>query len=481
MGRPSVILTAVSIVAAAGCAQYVQSAESSLSGVVASAIDAQTLGDHVFTRVNLEQTTQGYLIESGNLSIAGEKVDGSLVAVKGLDGAVTAIVDRPGKRGILLIDKAGKQRFLPESAYDYLKSDTVVGAVVPHTDVKTPSNNDVIDVVTQFSVKAVTVLLSDPVAFSLAQLETANLGLRNSEVEGVRLNLAGIRFSPNDYPVDGPGLNDLRDEVRPLRGLYHNDIFVGYSDNSPYAGMAYAPGDVSINGIHYPLAFRHEVGHNAGGDHCNDAGKDNYKFGYDNGSGSNTFLCGNNVPYYSNTRVRIDGKPLGDARTADMARLWREQSGRMSGYQPAFDGYRLVYADFQSADLLIDTTGSGRTHVGVVALSNDEGPTTLVDGGEGETLLTATLKDAEGREHAVKFRATRQVIGCTASTFMNSYRLCGNDDAGSITLKLHRIYKDNGSLPRGVYNGTLQLKVLDHDDPTWSRDILVSLAVNKLL
>jgi len=89
-----------------------------VSGVVASAIDAQTLGDHVFTRVNLEQTTQGYLIESGNLSIAGEKVDGSLVAVKGLDGAVTAIVDRPGKRGILLIDKAGKQRFLPEPAYD---------------------------------------------------------------------------------------------------------------------------------------------------------------------------------------------------------------------------------------------------------------------------------------------------------------------------------------------------------------------------
>lgn len=118
---------------------------------------------------------------------------------------------------------------------------------------------------------------------------------------------------------------------------YSPDLVAGFVKGTPgvdtAVGWAYVGGRYSINYINSPTVFRHEVAHNAGGSHCPD-GK-SHRFGYNNGR-VGTILCGNQVPFYSNPDLRdVQGIPLGDARTANMARVWRENAARMSAYSPA--------------------------------------------------------------------------------------------------------------------------------------------------
>jgi hypothetical protein len=461
-----------------GCTQDAQLAQGE-SPVVAAV--ANELGGSHFIKGHSERNTQGYTIESGTLSEPlTDRVDGSLVVVTDQDGAITAIIDRPGRRGTLHVDKAGGRRFLEEPPYDYLKPDTVAGlaesASAPAAN--TPDNTGKIDALVLFSTKALAVLNADPVAFALAQLETANLGLRNSQVAGVQLRLAGVRVTETDLPVDGTGLKQVQSMLTPLRPDYQQDINVGYFDASPYAGMAYKPGWDSLNSIHYPLAFRHEVGHNAGGDHCNEDGRDDYRFGYQTAGGAHTFLCGNNVPYYSNPQVTYDGRPLGNSRTADMARLWREQAGRLSGYSPEFQGARLIYVSDQAQARVTVAPSQARLRVGVVALSSDVGPTALTFGGEGTTTLAIKLTAEDGSVRSVKFRAQREIAGCPGFTTMNSYVVC-NPASGGAQLLLRFAREDNPQLPPGWYNGTVKLEARNADDPNWSLPILVSLAVHR--
>ncbi|TDF85222.1 hypothetical protein [Pseudomonas sp. H9] len=477
--KQSAPLALMAAVAMSGCLPNSASEVQTVSSVVATSITAQELGAHTFTLVHRERNPQGYTIESGNLSLAGKAVDGSLVAVKGADGAVTAAIDRPGKRGLLLIDTSGQRRFLPEPAYDYLTPDTVPGPI-EHAE-QPPSAPGVVrevDAVVQLSVEALRVLNSDPVAFALVQLETANLSLRNSQVASVRLNLAGTRVGVNDYAVIGENLSELDAELAPLHPVYHHDLNVGFSENSPMVGVAEVRGNTSLNSIYSISAFRHEVGHNAGGSHCNEDGSDNYRFGYNDGKDIATALCHNDVPYYSNPHVSLNGKPVGDARTADMARVWREEAGRLSGYGPTFNGDRLIFGGVGQAQLLISEPGIHKPSLGVVALSEEVGPTSLVYGGPGDTVLSIKLTENQsGNEQVVKFRAHRQVQDCPDITTMNSYVVCHPDSAGPITLTLFRIAQDNPSLPLGVYNGVVELKALDYTNPEWSRPILVSVTV----
>ncbi|HEN8800443.1 TPA: hypothetical protein U8251_003053 [Pseudomonas putida] len=461
----------------AGCAQ---DAESIMGKSPLGATVAQELGGYRFHNTNSQRNVQGYAIESGNLAepLKG-RIDGSLVVVTDKDGAITAIIDRPGRRGALFVDKTGSRRFVEEPAYDYLKADTLKEragpAQVPGAD--KPDNDGQIDALMLFSTKALAVLNADPVAFALAQLETSNLGLRNSQVGGVSLRLAGVRVTETDLPVDGTGLVKVRDMLTPLRPVYKHDINVGYFDNSPYGGMAYVPGSASVNSIHHPLAFRHEVGHNVGGNHCNETGADNYRFGYQTSGGAHTMLCGNNIPYYSNPQVTYGGRPLGNARTADMARLWREEAGRMSGYSPAFEGTRLIYVSTQPESSAIVAFIPGRSRIGVVALSSEVGPTSLTYGGPGVTTLTAKLTGKDGVARSVNLRAMRQNSGCPRTT-MNSTLVCHPDfDGGPVQLIIGYSALDNPELPPGWYNGTVTLEARNDSDPNWRAPILVSLAV----
>jgi len=362
---------------------------------------SQVLGG--FRLVNFQRKVHdgGYTVESGPVEgKQGGAIVGSLVVVRSPDNEVTVIIDRPGKRGVLLVSRDGARKFIAEPNYDYLKSDAVTGKDETAVKINADAGHS-IDALVAFSSKALKVLGGDPIAFALAQMETANLGLRNSLVEGVQLNLAGIVVTETDNPVDGAGLGAIQALMTPLRSSYKHDVNVAYSDASPYAGMAYVPGYSSINSIHYPLAFRHEIGHNAGGSHCYPDAVDSYRHGYQTPDGNHTHMCGNNIPYYSTPLVSLNGQPLGDAAKADMARLWREQAGRLSAYSPAFEGHRFVFVS--SNILSLTALETGHVEVGIVALTPEVGPTELVSDNPSPnyTFLNVPLRAQDGTEHIV--------------------------------------------------------------------------------
>lgn len=278
--------------------------------------------------------------------------------------------------------------------------------------------------------------------------------------------------------VNQQGLSDWQNHLTPLRNAYRHDINVGFSVDGNAAGWAHVPGYTSVNSIHASSAFKHEMGHNVGGSHCHPGTGDNYKYGYNAGDGITTNLCGNQVPYYSTPAVTLDGKVLGNAQTADMARLWSEERGRLGGYS-AFDGERLVYTSNRPEGQLTMSSDIAKRHVGVVALSPEVGPTTLVYGGPGITTLTVKLMSQQAGERPVNFRVKRQMGGCPTSTTMNSYQVCHPDAGGNMTLTLSFHPEDNPEMGPNWHNGVIRLKALDWKDPNWSRDILVSVAVLK--
>jgi hypothetical protein len=100
-------------------------------------------------------------------------------------------------------------------------------------------------------------------------------------------------------------------------------------------GWAGIGGGSNVNNVGQPDAFRHEIGHNAGGGHCSGDGSSSYGsisygFGYNNGNWS-THMCGNSVNFYSTPNVNDNlGNPIGNATTADMARLWNERAADMA-------------------------------------------------------------------------------------------------------------------------------------------------------
>lgn len=457
---------------------------SPLPGGIPSSLYQAEIGDFQLTGLQRNQRSDGYTVESGTLveaKGAASEIVGSLVAVRSPLNAVTAIIDRPGKRGLLLVDSEGKRRFIEEPAYDYLRADTLPGeqenASVP---AEASSAGHDIDALIAFSTKALDVLDSDPVAFALAQLETANLGLRNSGVEGVRMNLAGIVVTDTDHGVDSAGLSATQAFMNPLRSTYLHDVNVGYYDESPYGGMAYVPGYSSVNGIHYPMAFRHEIGHNVGGSHCYPDAGNNYRHGHQTADGAHTHLCGNNVPYYSSPLVTLDDHPLGNAATADMARLWREQADRLSSYSPPFEGQRFT-AISGVLNVFAVTPASGHTEVGFVALSAEVGPTELDEGTPGNhTPLSVPLTGTDGVTRTVKLRASKTMLGICPYREMNESSSCGRFGVPILSLSLRQ--EDNPSLPRGWYNGAVRLKAVSRPvegKPDWSLPILVSVAVEQ--
>lgn len=454
------------------------------TGISSSLYQAE-IGDFQLTGLQRNPRSDGYTVESGTLveaKGAASEIVGSLVVVRSPLNAVTAIIDRPGKRGLLLVDSEGKRRFIEEPAYDYLRADTLPGeqenASVP---AEASSAGHDIDALIAFSTRALDVLDSDPVAFALAQLETVNLGTRNSGVEGVQINLAGIVVTDTDHGVDGPGLSATQAFMEPLRSTYLHDVNVAYYEQSPYAGMAYRPGASSVNSIHYPLAFRHEIGHNVGGSHCYPDAGNNYRHGHQTADGAHTHLCGNNVPYYSSPLVTLNDQPIGNAATADMARLWREQADRLSRYSPPFEGQRFT-AISGVLNVFAVTPAHGHTEVGFVALSAEVGPTELSEGTPGNhTSLSVPLTGTDGVTRTVKLRASKTMLGIACPyREMNESSSCGRLGVPLLSLNLRQ--EDNPDLPRGWYNGVVRLKAVARPvegKPDWSLPILVSISVEQ--
>ncbi|MGY2234667.1 hypothetical protein ACW9ID_06610 [Pseudomonas gingeri] len=295
--------------------------------------------------LQLRSVYEDYQVSSAPL-MKGNGDFGELVVALRVDGSFVAFLDTPENRGTVIGRSDGAQTWIKEEKYDYLTPDAVESdtrhegvSFVDSKSINSLVDHDcngriIVDVLAGFSRSAAD-RVGDSTAFALAQVESANLGLRNSRADTVRLRLVGTQIVNEDYPVTGTTLGLVANIFRNGIAESGADMVAGYFNmptGDAAGGFAYAPGRYSIQRTAQPAAFRHEIGHNAGGGHCNTEGTDNYKFGFSNGV-SATFLCGNNVNYYSTPFVLDSGgRPLGNARTADMVRVWGERAEAMSSY-----------------------------------------------------------------------------------------------------------------------------------------------------
>ena len=197
----------------------------------------------------------------------------------------------------------------------------------------------------------------DKDAFAAAMIESVNAGFINSDINEIGLRLVGVGVTDNNPGLVRSVLSDVlvwfEDELKENAA----DIVAVFINQTQVEGESGAwgqqPGRVSVNNIIRPLSFRHEIGHNFGGAHCNpDNQVVDYANGYDNGKTS-THLCGNGANYFSNPDLTdSNGDPLGEDGKADMARLIREQASFMSSY-------RLHTIPFSEDDENLDTDADG--------------------------------------------------------------------------------------------------------------------------
>lgn len=295
---------------------------------------ADVITPGVYKRSNSKEI-DGYAVESGNLMMP-DKSTGSLVAVRSKDGSLTAVVEKSGESGLLVINSKGESRFTPYPARDYSLPDTVESSVATKQgaiDNSVAAGPYVIDMLIGYSRPAVVAIGGDAYANALAQVESVNLALRNSLISNVSMKLAGIQIVEQEHPITTDTLNRLHQIFSTGISEYQPDmvygVFGGHPDDSA-GGWGHLYGRFAI-GSAYGEAFRHEVGHNVGGDHCHVPGGI-YNYGFANGK-TYTAMCGNGNPYYSTPAVRdAHGLSIGDEATADMARVWRENAQRLSSY-----------------------------------------------------------------------------------------------------------------------------------------------------
>lgn len=195
----------------------------------------------------------------------------------------------------------------------------------------------VIDIFMGFSTKALP-HVQDKDAWAVMQVATVNNALKNSKIENIRVRLVGTGTTSNHQGMDWHQLNVIEDWFAADIARTSPDVVTGYmlyesGFERQAGGWAFVGGTTNINSIDSPNAFRHELGHNMGGSHCHDQA--GYNFGFDNGM-TKTQMCGNNINYYSNPDITdIYGLAIGNAQTANMARVWRENADKKSSNRPA--------------------------------------------------------------------------------------------------------------------------------------------------
>lgn len=288
-----------------------------------------------------QPASTGYRVASAILINRQHEPGGFIVVVSKDDGSFTALVSTSEHKGLVVGKVGGTQRFLEEQAEKPNENDTVTDPELQSAlhrvlkDNPPPADGNaevIITVLAGFSDKAVNEV-GDAEGFALAQIETLNLALRNTGLPHIRIVLAGISTTPVDYPIGAETLSKLNT----IFPNYPNaDLTTGFfaPPGTVIGGIAYLNGRESLVRIITTDTFAHEVGHNLGasGYHCNSGGRDDYNFGHTTGQYS-SIMCRSAAKFlsFSNPDKQApDGKPLGNARYADMARVWRTNAPNKS-------------------------------------------------------------------------------------------------------------------------------------------------------
>lgn len=300
---------------------------------------AELIAPAVFERSS-SKVIKGYTVESGMLRMP-DKTVGSLVTVRSIDGGLTALIDRPGRPGLLSVNNKGSSIFTPSSHIDSNIDDSVPS---PSGDVSVSTavsdELKVVDILIGFSRAAVDAVGGDATAFALAQVESVNMYLRNSRVTNVTVNLVGIQVVDKNWGNNQTSISQLPSIFSIGAAAYEPDLIAAFFVSEPgdgSDGYGNFRGRYSVQAPNGRAVFVHELGHNAGGspNHCETAGVTYYGQGYDNGK-SRTIMCGSwyaTTPHFSNPHITDQyGLPLGDFEKADMARVWRENAERLSTY-----------------------------------------------------------------------------------------------------------------------------------------------------
>jgi hypothetical protein len=177
-------------------------------------------------------------------------------------------------------------------------------------------------------------ITNDIDAHALSMVEMVNTGLNNSLVTNIYCRLVGTGIDNHNPGVVTSVLSNVSswfaEEIALTAPDFVASVQVPMSVTGEAGGWGSVGGWFSVNSVYSSAnVFRHEIGHNIGSQHCT-AGILPYASGYNNGN-VQTHMCGNSVNFYS-TPLILDnlGLPLGNASTADNARVWRERASILS-------------------------------------------------------------------------------------------------------------------------------------------------------
>ncbi|GAB3794386.1 hypothetical protein GCM10028819_07900 [Spirosoma humi] len=186
----------------------------------------------------------------------------------------------------------------------------------------------IIDVLVSFSDIAASRSGGNPTLVANQMINRVNNALHNSLVENVRLRLVGVVRAPRNAGIYGNVLaviDDWHAADMVATGADYLVAVQGYPGEA--RGIAYKPGNRSVvesNPSPWSV-FAHEIGHSVGGGHCRGGGDRPYANGF-----GPTIQCGDDINFYSNPDVVVDGSPIGNTTTSNMARRWRERAQAMA-------------------------------------------------------------------------------------------------------------------------------------------------------
>ncbi|NRB40309.1 MAG: hypothetical protein HRU20_17880 [Pseudomonadales bacterium] len=416
----------------------------------------------------------GRQILKGRLLQGGAEIPFSeVILVESHNDTIMASIETPENKWLIMPDINNQQQYLIKRESPAMDDDIIedpehaklektllgIGMApeeIPRAAPDIDGNGDtVIDIFMGFSEKALP-YVQDKDAYALMQIATVNNALENSKIDNIRVRLVGTGTTDQHMGMSSYQLPLLKDWFADDINKYSPDVVTGFmiwdeTFENQATGWGYVNGYYNINDIKSPNAFRHELGHNIGGSHCNNNAA--YNFGYNNGM-TKTHQCGNNINYYSNPDVTdMYGLAIGDPNTGNMAKIWRDNASRHSAFRPA-----VVPFEEEERSLLAHKTG--------INVGNGQWAYVNVNIPEGASRIVVLLNDSDQSQGGASRLYIQQgsnptansyhtASAATAPYYVNNHALAVNNvSAGNWVVGINGI-KDQAK--------NLQLKVYSYD------------------